>query len=210
MNCELVVFVIFCQFCFTVKFDMFTDRILDFDCYRCIFRTVLFVSDVSEIPISFPFLELPFSILFPIKNMKTVMVLVFTDRFRPFSSLISAVVRSQASHSQTIARWFWWCAWEPRMVHQGKRGGGGTLLRPFHAWSDRLSRQIGSCHERFRNLTHNKKTSNFQRRGGLVNAQVFSFTQLSASAPPDKSVPRKWEGPSMTQPGAPFCFGRRT
>jgi hypothetical protein len=36
-----------------------------------------FVSDVSEIPISFPFLELPFSI----KNMETVMVLVFTDPF---------------------------------------------------------------------------------------------------------------------------------
>jgi hypothetical protein len=48
-----------------------------------------FVSDVSEIPISFPFPELPFSILFPIKNMKTVMVLVFTDRFRPFSSLVT-------------------------------------------------------------------------------------------------------------------------
>jgi hypothetical protein len=46
-----------------------------------------FVSDFSEIPISFPFPELPFPILFPIKNMKTVMVLVFTDRFRPFSSL---------------------------------------------------------------------------------------------------------------------------
>ena len=46
-----------------------------------------FVSDVSEIPISFPFPELPFSILFPIKNMKMVMVLLFTDRFRPFSSL---------------------------------------------------------------------------------------------------------------------------
>jgi hypothetical protein len=46
-----------------------------------------FVSDVSEIPISFPFPELPFSILFPIKNMKAVMVLLFTDRFRPFSSL---------------------------------------------------------------------------------------------------------------------------
>jgi hypothetical protein len=46
-----------------------------------------FVSDVSEIPISFPFPELPFSILFPIKIMKTVIVLVFTDRFRPFSSL---------------------------------------------------------------------------------------------------------------------------
>jgi hypothetical protein len=46
-----------------------------------------FVSDVSEIPISFSFPELPFSILFPIKNMKTVMVLVFTDHFWPFSSL---------------------------------------------------------------------------------------------------------------------------
>jgi hypothetical protein len=42
-----------------------------------------FVSDVSEILISFPFLELPFSILFPIKNMKTVMILVFT----PFSTV---------------------------------------------------------------------------------------------------------------------------
>jgi hypothetical protein len=37
MNCELVVFVIFCQLCCIVKFDMFTDRILDFDRYRCIF-----------------------------------------------------------------------------------------------------------------------------------------------------------------------------
>jgi hypothetical protein len=27
MNCELVVFVIFCQLCCIVKFDMFTDRI---------------------------------------------------------------------------------------------------------------------------------------------------------------------------------------
>jgi hypothetical protein len=43
-----------------------------------------FVSDVSEILISFPFPELPFSILFPIKNMKTVMVLVFTDHFHPY------------------------------------------------------------------------------------------------------------------------------
>jgi hypothetical protein len=41
MNCELVVFVIFCQLCCIVKFDMFTDRILDFDHYRCIFRTEL-------------------------------------------------------------------------------------------------------------------------------------------------------------------------
>jgi hypothetical protein len=86
MNCELVVFVIFCQLCCIVKFDMFTDRILDFDRYFR-FPHQTFVFDVSEIPISFPFPELPFSILFPIKNMKTVMVLVFTDRFRPFSSL---------------------------------------------------------------------------------------------------------------------------
>jgi hypothetical protein len=43
-----------------------------------------FVSDFSEIPISFPFPELPFPILFPIKNMKTVMVLVFTDHFHPY------------------------------------------------------------------------------------------------------------------------------
>jgi hypothetical protein len=54
-----------------------------------------FVSDVSEIPISFPFPELPFSISFPIKNMKTVMVLVFTDRFRPFSSLASTITISE-------------------------------------------------------------------------------------------------------------------
>jgi hypothetical protein len=45
------------------------------------------VSDDSEIPMSFPFPELPFPISFPIKNMKTVTVLVFSDRFRPFSSL---------------------------------------------------------------------------------------------------------------------------
>jgi hypothetical protein len=45
-----------------------------------------FVSDVSEILISFLFPELSFSILFLIKIMKTVMVLVFTDRFQPFSN----------------------------------------------------------------------------------------------------------------------------
>jgi hypothetical protein len=41
MNCELVVFVIFCQLCCIVKFDMFTGCILDFNSYRCIFRTEL-------------------------------------------------------------------------------------------------------------------------------------------------------------------------
>jgi hypothetical protein len=49
-----------------------------------------FISEVSEIPISFPFPKLPFSISIPIKNMETVMVLVFIDRFRPFSSLAAA------------------------------------------------------------------------------------------------------------------------
>jgi hypothetical protein len=68
MNCELVVFVIFCQLCCNVKFDMFTDRILDFDPLPVYFphRTVVF--DVSEIPISFLFPKLPFSILFLIKK----------------------------------------------------------------------------------------------------------------------------------------------
>jgi hypothetical protein len=47
----------------------------------------VFVSDVSGISISFPFPELPFSISFPIKNMKTEMILVFIDRFQMFSSL---------------------------------------------------------------------------------------------------------------------------
>jgi hypothetical protein len=36
---------------------------------------------------SFSFPELPFSTSFPRKNMKTKMVLMFTDRFRPFSPL---------------------------------------------------------------------------------------------------------------------------
>jgi hypothetical protein len=36
MNYELVVFVIFYQICCILKFDMFTDHILDFDRYRCI------------------------------------------------------------------------------------------------------------------------------------------------------------------------------
>jgi hypothetical protein len=41
MKCELVVIVTFCQLCCIVKFDMFTDRILDFDRYWCIFYTKL-------------------------------------------------------------------------------------------------------------------------------------------------------------------------
>ena len=63
-----------------------------------------FVFDVSEIPISFPFLELPFLILFLIKNMKTVMVLMFTDRFRPFSSL-PVRLRSPLRRRPDAATW---------------------------------------------------------------------------------------------------------
>jgi hypothetical protein len=55
-----------------------------------------FVSDVSEILISFPFPELPFSILFPIKNMKTVMVLVFTDHFHPSVDMMAVAPWSAA------------------------------------------------------------------------------------------------------------------
>jgi hypothetical protein len=41
--------------------------------------------------------EVPFSILFPIKNMKTVTVLVFSDRFRLFSPLQVRVPPSRDS-----------------------------------------------------------------------------------------------------------------
>jgi hypothetical protein len=47
--------------------------------------------DASEIPISFSFPKLPFPISFLIKNMKTVTILVFFDRFRPFSPLLVLV-----------------------------------------------------------------------------------------------------------------------
>ena len=112
LYCELVIFVNFLYYKFVILVnllyhELWTCGICDllsilFYCevwyvYRSYFRFRplsvyfphrTFVFDVSEIPISFPFPELPFSILFPIKNMKTVMVLVFTDRFRPFSSLV--------------------------------------------------------------------------------------------------------------------------
>jgi hypothetical protein len=49
-----------------------------------------FVSDVSEIPISFPFPELPFSILFPIKKYKNGNGF---SVYRPFSSLVIVWVK---------------------------------------------------------------------------------------------------------------------
>ena len=51
-----------------------------------------FISEVSEISISFPFPKVPFSISILIKNMKTVM---FTDRLRPFSSLMKTMASDQ-------------------------------------------------------------------------------------------------------------------
>jgi hypothetical protein len=47
-----------------------------------------FVSDVSEIPISFPFPELPFSILFSIKKYENSNGFVV---YRPFSSLLGTM-----------------------------------------------------------------------------------------------------------------------
>jgi hypothetical protein len=58
-----------------------------------------FVSDVSEIPILFPFLELPFLILFSIKNIKTVMVLVLPTVFistRPLATRPALVLSCRA------------------------------------------------------------------------------------------------------------------
>jgi hypothetical protein len=61
--------MIFCQLCYIMKFDMFTDRILDSDRYRCIFRAKLSFPMFPKYRYrSFPFPELPFSILFPIKK----------------------------------------------------------------------------------------------------------------------------------------------
>jgi hypothetical protein len=109
LYCELVIFVNFLYYKFVILVNLLYHELWTCDLlsilfycevwyvYRSYFRFRplpvyflhrTFVSDVFEIPISFPFPELPFSILFPIKNMKTVMVLVFTDRFRPFSSLV--------------------------------------------------------------------------------------------------------------------------
>jgi hypothetical protein len=82
-----------------------------------------FVSDVSEIPISFPFLELPFSILFPIKNMKTVIVLVFTDRFRPFSSLGESHLATEIVHHESSS------GGDPVRLNEPRCGSAGTLHR---------------------------------------------------------------------------------
>jgi hypothetical protein len=108
LYCELVIFVNFLYYKFVIfvnllYHELWTCGLCDllstllycevWYIYRSYFRFrplpvyfshQTFVSDVSEIPISFPFPELPFSILFPIKNMKTVMVLVFTDHFHPY------------------------------------------------------------------------------------------------------------------------------
>jgi hypothetical protein len=95
-----------------------------------LYRT--FVSDVSKVPISFPFPELPFPISFPIKNMKTVTVLVFTDRFRPFSSLVmTSTPRWQANAivlNRELLRGPWLPEWNtPWLVDHSISG-----IEPLH------------------------------------------------------------------------------
>jgi hypothetical protein len=61
---------------------MFTDRILDFDHYRCIFRTKLFrcfrKTDIVSV-----FRATVCDFVSDKKNIKMVIVLVFTDLFHP-------------------------------------------------------------------------------------------------------------------------------
>jgi hypothetical protein len=94
-----------------------------------------FVSDVSKIPISFPFLELPFSILFPIKNVKTVMVLVFTDRFHQYIYIIWQLVCRRFGPRGTLNRADQWIlslcvpvqmGWR-KMEHKGENDGSCYL-----------------------------------------------------------------------------------
>jgi hypothetical protein len=108
LYCELVIFVNFLYYKFVILVnllyhELWTCGICDllsilFYCelwyvYRSYFRFRplpvyfrhrTFVSDVSEISISFPFPELPFSILFPIKKYKNGNGF---SVYRPFSSL---------------------------------------------------------------------------------------------------------------------------
>jgi hypothetical protein len=72
-----------------------------------------FVSDIFEIPISFPFPKLLFPISFPIKKMKTEMILAFTDRFRPFSSLMFTIRSHDESSRVFYGRTYAGSAHEP-------------------------------------------------------------------------------------------------
>jgi hypothetical protein len=104
------------------------------------------VSDVSEIPISFLFPELPFSILFRIKNIKTVMVLVFTDRFRPFSSLLapcSAPVNSHEDWLREQQSYLWTRTWLAGSAEIGNRGS--TVATLHHAREVGEMEASGSC-----------------------------------------------------------------
>jgi hypothetical protein len=101
VNCELMVFVIFVNFVvfWTCYIDIFSywygyRLYLRFRPVPMYFPYRTFDFDVSEIPISFSFPKLPFPISFSIKNMETVTVLVFSDRFRPFSPLVLGEVQS--------------------------------------------------------------------------------------------------------------------
>jgi hypothetical protein len=110
LYCELVIFVSFLYYKFVILVNLLYHKL--WTCGPCdllstllycevwyVYRSYFrfwplpvyfphwtFVSNVFEIPILFPFPELPFFILFPIKNMKTIMVLVFTNCFHPYRS----------------------------------------------------------------------------------------------------------------------------
>jgi hypothetical protein len=71
------------------------------------FRRRTSVFDVSEIPISFPFPELPFSISFLIKKYENGNDFTFTDCFRPFSTLTrntQSLTRMQ-SQAKSVREW---------------------------------------------------------------------------------------------------------
>jgi hypothetical protein len=90
-----------------------------------LYRTFDF--DVSEISISFPFPKLPFPISFPIKNMKTVTVLVFSDRFRLFSPLVASAEAAWRLLRRAEAAWL-------LLLHRDR---GGAAMAPHRSGWER-------------------------------------------------------------------------
>jgi hypothetical protein len=87
MICELVVFVIFCQFCCIMKFDMFIDRILYFDRYRCIFRTKLWFPMFPKYRYRFRFRSYRFQFCNAL-NLGVEFFLIFTHQIRVLLSFL--------------------------------------------------------------------------------------------------------------------------
>jgi hypothetical protein len=93
-----VAFVIFCQLCCIVKFDMFTDHILDFDRYRCIFRTKLSFPMFPKYHIVSVFEVTVFDFVSDKKYENGNGFSVYRS-FRPFSSI---VILQRSNHSLRI------------------------------------------------------------------------------------------------------------